>query len=141
MKTKTITLPDGWRVKEVVGDRIILEEIKKELPKTWEECAEIVNVDDGPADDDRRIVPSGLGKPMLALCQLLICRNAWWKQLGWKPNWKSTELKYAIGVKENCIQFFDTHLLHYILVFPTTETRIEFYEAFRNLIEEAKELL
>ena len=103
MKTKEIVLPENWEVKEVVDNRIILKEKEKEFPKTWEECVRRVdNIEmiDGCSDieeynmteqiegghvidsSDYGFVPAGLGRPMLALCQLLICRNAWWKFLG-----------------------------------------------------------
>ena len=159
METKEIVLPENWEVKEVIGNRIILKEKEKELPKTWKECAIIiddvdtVNVDSEiksfdisclsePIDEtDYKIVPEGLGKPMLALCRLLICRNAWWKQLGWKPNWGDNKDKYCIT---NCggnpsKQIFSS--ASSILAFPTREVRNQFYEAFKDLIEEAKELL
>ena len=159
MKTKEIILPDDWEVKEVVDNKIIIREKEKELPKTWKECAIIIDdVDTVNADSeinsfdisclsepidesDYKIVPEGLGKPMLALCQLLICRNAWWKQLGWKPDWKGTTDKYCITCtkgKESC-QILTT--ANAILAFPTREVRDQFLDSFRDLIEEAKELL
>ena len=35
MGTKEIILPDGWEVKEAAGNKIVIREKGKELPKTW----------------------------------------------------------------------------------------------------------
>lgn len=137
METKEIVLPENWEVKEVKGNKIILKEAEmKGLPKTWEECARIVNdvelinidsevegyaiddFDEGPIDAERKILPVGMGKPMLALCQLLICRNAWWKQLGWKPDWKDEEVKYCITNALSRVSTTSYYEHNRILAFP-----------------------
>ena len=162
METKEIIIPDDWEVKEVVGNKIIIREKEKELPKTWEECVlEVNNIEmiDGCSDiyeydmaeqiekghevdsSDYGFVPSGLGKPMLALCQLLVCRNAWWKRLGWKPDWKDKEVKYCIGLIRCEIMTITNEGSNRILSFPTQKIRDQFLYSFRDLIEEAKELL
>ena len=39
METKEIILPDGWEVKEVKGDKIIIGEATKTgFPKTYDDC-------------------------------------------------------------------------------------------------------
>ena len=157
MKEKELILPDDWEVKEVVGNRIIIREKEKELPKTWKDCFEelkdkesitdssdiaMIRDSDKAWDKNRDVLPAGMGKPMLALCQLLICRNAWWKQLGWKPDWEdSKNKKYAISITGNNSYCYDTYAFNAILVFPTGEVRDQFLDSFRDLIEEAKELL
>ena len=161
MKEKELILPDDWEVKEVVGNKIILgEKEKKELPKTWKECAIIIDsVDTVNADseinsfdisclsepineEEHKIVPEGLGKSMLALCQLLICRNAWWKQLGWKPDWDDqNQRKYCIGLIKGKVETATNEGSNRILAFPTLEVRDQFLDSFCDLIEEAKELL
>ena len=157
MNTKELILPDDWEVKEVVGNKIIIKEKEKELPKTWKDCAIIINDVDTvnvnseinsfdisclsePIDEmEYKIVPEGLGKPMLALCQLLICRNAWWKQLGWKPD--LAVRKYCITIKCDEVEKLEKIQENRILAFPTSEVRDQFLDSFRDLIEEAKELL
>ena len=141
MKTKEIILPEGWEVKEVTGNRIVLMEKEKELPKTWDECHDLLEClplcDECPENN----IPVELTEPMQALCQLLVCRNAWWKQLGWKPNWGDNKDKYCIT---NCGGNPSKQIFSFassILAFPTREVRNQFYEAFKDLIEEAKELL
>ena len=159
MKEKELILPDDWEVKEVVDNKIIIREKEKELPKTWKDCAiiinnvdtinansEIINFDisclSEPIDEkDYKIVPEGLGKPMLALCKLLVCRNAWWKQLGWKPDWEDEGVKYCITNALSRVSTTRNYENNRILVFPTEEVRDQFLDSFRGLIEEAKELL
>ena len=154
---KTILVPDGWEFDRIdERGNIVLKEKKKELPKTWLKClysigdAEYIEEDseinkynisklsdDGRLFDnyDHNLLPCGLGKPMLALCQLLVCRNAWWKQLGWKPDWNDrNSLKY-------CIHSDGFSMTPRILAFPTEDTAIDFRNTFKDLIEEAKELL
>lgn len=137
MKEKELILPDDWEVKEVVGNKVIIKEKEKALPKTWRECFKPCEAEYLDSTSYRNAVPSNLKNPMLALCQLLICRNAWWKQLGWKPDWSNPNEKHCITYKGNKIKCYESC----ILAFPTAEVRDQFLDSFRDLIEEAKELL
>ena len=155
METKEIIIPQGWEIDEVRGNKIILMESKKELPKTWEECIAKIRdlecidrnscIDTATFSDDvasKHIndIPIGLGKPMLALCQLLVCREVY--RQGWKPNWKDDkEIKYCIERVENWITKETYELTSKVLSFQSAEIRDEFLENFRDLIEEAKELI
>ena len=95
-----------------------------------------------PKNTARGTLPEGFGRKVLALCQLLVCRNAWWKQLGWKPDWgDGKNKKYAISITKNSPYCYDTYAFNAILVFPTGEIRDQFLESFGDLIEEAKGLL
>ena len=155
MKTKEMIIPQGWEIDKVDGNKIILKEDKKYLPKTWEECiAKIRDLEcidrnscidtatfsDDVASNHINDIPIGLGKPMLALCQLLVCREVY--RQGWKPNWKDdNEIKYCIERVENCITKETYTLTAKVLSFQSAEIRDEFLENFRDLIEEAKELI
>lgn len=162
---KTISVPEGWEFDRFDEcSNIVLKKKKKELPKTWLKCLYSINdvemieedsevhkcsisdlsYDERLFDDsDRNLLPRGFGKPMLALCQLLVCRNAWWKQLGWKPDWNDRKsLKHCIhsdGYSTTDITQHST--FPRILAFPTEDTAIDFCDTFRDLIKEAKELL
>lgn len=162
---KTISVPEGWEFDRFDEcSNIVLKKKKKELPKTWLKCLYSINdvemieedsevhkcsisdlsYDERLFDDsDRNLLPRGFGKPMLALCQLLVCRNAWWKQLGWKPDWNDRKsLKHCIhsdGYSTTDITQHST--FPRILTFPTENTAIKFRNTFRDIIEEAKELL
>lgn len=158
---KTMPVPDGWEFGRIDdGGNIVLKEKKKELPKAWEDClreidkvevlnctADIMKIDiNGCKEIDhhnRSMLPRGMGNPMLALCQLLICRNAWWKRLGWKPDWKNTkEYKWSIhAYSDRTVTSSDHSGYGRILAFPDAGTAEEFHYTFKDLIEEAKELL
>ena len=138
METKEIILPDNWEVKEVIGNKIIIGEADKNgLPKTWNECVnrfgEYITITTNP--------PKESTDAIRALCQLLICRNAWWKVLNWKPDWKDEDVKYCITNALNRVRTTSNHENNRILAFPTEEIRDQFLSTFRDLIEEAKELL
>ena len=142
MNTKELILPNDWEVKEVVGNKVIIKEKDKELPKTWHECFKPCEAEYLDSTSYSNAVPSNLKNPMLALCQLLICRNAWWKQLGWKPDWDNiNEWKYCIYPNRGQLATGIFLGQNIILSFPTEEVRDQFLDSFRDLIEEAKELL
>ena len=152
---KEIIIPQGWEIDEVRGNKIILMESKKELPKTWKECIAKIRdlecidrnscIDTATFSDDvasKHIndIPIGLGKPMLALCQLLVCREVY--RQGWKPNWTSAnENKYCIINDSNKIETTFNASISRVLSFQSKEVKDKFLENFKDLIEEAKELI
>lgn len=155
METKEIILPQGWEIDKVEDNKVIIKESKKELPKTWEEC--ITKIKDLEYIDTKsnieevyfssnmvtyhiNDIPVGLGKPMLALMQLLVCREVY--RQGWKPNWKdNNEIKYCIERFRDCFIKETYTLIATVLSFQSAEIRDKFLENFRDLIEEAKELI
>ena len=152
MRTKEIIIPQGWEIDEVRGNKIILS--KKELPKTWEECIakikdlECVDINScfiytnfSDDVDSKHIndIPIGIGKPMLALCQLLVCREVY--RQGWKPNWSDYKTKWVIEYVNDNITSMAYMQTSKVLSFQSEEIRDEFLENFRGLIEEAKELI
>ena len=155
MEQKEIIIPQGWEIDKVDDNKIILKESKKELPKTWGECCELLGEGEyinnesiicnytphcAASKANENILPTGLGKPMLALMQLLVCREVY--RQGWKPNWKDdNEIKYCIERVENCITKETYTLMATVLSFQSTEIRDKFLENFKDLIEEAKELI
>ena len=153
MEQKKIVLPKGWEIDKVEGNEIILKEIKKELPKTWEGCAKIIRGAEnisvygrisefesiGIATSSKSFIPKGLGKPMLALMQLLVCREVY--RQGWKPDWDDSTNKYCIIITYNIPTKYIAKNYNRILSFQSEEVRDEFLENFKDLIEEAKELI
>lgn len=151
MEQKKIVLPKGWEIDKVEGNEIILKEIKKELPKTWEGCAKIIrgaeNISvygiisefESIATSSKSFIPKGLGKPMLALMQLLVCREVY--RQGWKPDWDDSTNKYCIIITYNIPTKYIAINYNRILSFQSEEVRDEFLENFKDLIEEAKELI
>ena len=82
--------------------------------------------------------------------QLLICRDAYWKIAGeeleldkpWEPDWTNLDqLKYCIWVDVGEFITMVNVRGQHILAFPTEEIRDAFYENFKHLIEQCKELL
>ena len=83
--------------------------------------------------------------------KLRYCRDAYWKIAGeemgldkpWEPDWQKTEeRKFCIIRKnDNVITKWETKTIVKFLAFPTEEMRDAFYENFKDLIEQCKELL
>ena len=125
---------------------------KKEYPKTYEECCRIVNANpyirlvynlsDGQKysyDEDNLWLYESIRK-------LLICRDAYWKlygeEMGLGKPWEPTmETVYCISRNNNVMKCSYRGGKSNILEFPTEEMRDAFYEAFKELVEERKELL
>ena len=155
METKEMIIPQGWEIDKVKGNKIILKESNKELPKTWEECCELLGEGEyinnesiicnytlhcGASKANENILPTGLGKPMLALMQLLVCREVY--RQGWKPDWTdANENKYCIvnvldKIKPSNSTF--NAVFNKVLSFQSAEIRDKFLENFKDLIEETK---
>ena len=146
--------PDGYEFRDENGNvinatKIVLEKKKPKYPKTIIECCTILKAKCMATREE-----GYKGELLKQLQLLLVCRDAYWKIVGdemglgkpWKPNWdKCGEIKYHILPVLNSIVKHDNHLIdeyeNRILVFPTKEMRDAFYENFKELIEECKELL
>ncbi|HIY88168.1 MAG TPA: hypothetical protein H9824_05635 [Candidatus Bacteroides pullicola] len=142
-ETKKLTIPEGYEFDKVENGEVILKKKEIAMPKTWEECMDVLGSVSlfGLRKPYLRQLPPDMEAPMTALCELLLRRNAWWKQLGWKPDWKDKCDKFCITTGEGRVKATVYCASNAILAFPTAEVRDQFYEAFRDLIEEAKELL
>lgn len=115
---------------------------KPVYPKTYEECKEML-----PEN-----VYYGYSR-FMTLQKLIICRDVYWKiygeQMGLGEPWEPKFGKIILfSIKFYLYQ--DSFILHKgeysssdncILVFPTEEMRDVFYENFKDLIEQCKELL
>ena len=120
---------------------------KLKYPMTYDECRTLLYLQDsiveGHCGYEWRLINN--------LQKLLLCRDAYWKIAGeemglgkpWKPDWKKQDKKYIISVFEDTVIYFenDTSNSNTILAFPTAEMRDAFYENFKDLIEQCKELL
>lgn len=143
-------LPNGYIFKDENGNvinatKIVLEKKKKEYPKTYCECKDILGLRD--IDDTER----GYYKTDLIdkLQMLLICRDAYWKVAGeemklgkpWKPDFKKDFGKWSIECVRNKIEKGFRTSTNCILIFPTPEMRDAFKENFDPDIEFCKEFL
>ena len=135
---------------------------KPKYPKTYKECCEILGVspyynlryhtyekgfDCFISKDDKRYP---LEDKLNVLGKLLICRDAYWKIAGeemelgkpWEPDWSNNnETKFCIYTTQNIIDLDLFGVDNRILAFPTEAMRDAFYENFKDLIENCKELL
>ena len=123
-------------------------------PKTYRECCERVNscptVCISYDSNEDMLYNDEVDLTLIALRKLLISRNAYWKIAGeemgldkpWKPDWKHLNRKFYCNYnsKNNIVKNV-TYGENKILVFPTEEMRDAFYENFKDLIEECKDLL
>ena len=120
---------------------------KPKYPTTFEECLNLLY-----CKSILRPIIGHKAELLLNLEKLLICRDAYWKiageQMGLGKSWDSTygsgEWGYWFGydINENKIYLQDSRILvNHTLVFPTEEMRDAFYENFKDLIEQCKELL
>lgn len=120
---------------------------KPVYPTTYEECCKNVLglVHWGMTVD----VPMHYSPLIINFTKLLICRDAYWEIAGdemgldkpWEPDWNDGELKWCMSYSGKYIEFDQYKFKHHILVFPTAEMRNAFYENFKDLIEQCKELL
>ena len=151
---KAIIPPEGYIFKDENGNiinatKIVLEKKKKEYPKTYEECCKVLNTDDDSIIDIS--VPLHYNHLLISFTQLLICRDAYWKiageEMGLNRPWElsiGTPIYYiyynrTVGTIKN--DYADDIQGNIILAFPTEEMRDAFYENFKELIEQCKELL
>ena len=162
-QTIEIEVPDGkkavWK-----DNKVVFEDIKPQLPKTWEEFCEqnrvkkgecylsssytlMLDTKEGKRDSysDKKILPNRqAAKQHLALMQLHQLRDCY--RQGWTPNWKDDTTKYVL---KNCyysIKNVEPMLINGVhrcafLSFPTFQLAEEFLNNFRDLIEQAGDLI
>ena len=166
-QTIEIEVPDGkkavWK-----DNKVIFEDIKPQLPKTWEEyvtfhfpvdkfpekhyvCAETSifschtnNSNYESVLQTKNILTSDKTiKQHLALMQLHQLRDCY--RQGWLPDWGSNSNKYGIkwnmfaGEKRLEVTWCNWNIL--FLSFPTYELAEEFLNNFYELIEQAGDLI
>lgn len=147
-------IPEGFELDKIEDGEIILKPKKKVLPKTYKECCEVLGIDHNLYLDLNHGDISGEYKPngytqnavylFNKLYMVLICRDAYWKLAGdWEPAHQpgKDNTFYTIHKFNNEIIKSKTSHRHSLLEFPTEEMRNTFYDNFRDLIEECKELL
>ena len=140
-------IPDGYEFDVVVDGKIFLKPIKPKYPKLTNltECKEILG-----EKGIYQSVSGYKGELLTNFQLLLIFRDAYWKiageQMGldkpWEPDWSNgDETKFCIYTTQNMISLDMFGVDNRILAFPTEEMRDAFFENFKELIEQCKELL
>lgn len=143
-----IRLGGDYKIEVEDGKTYIVRK-KPQYPKTYLECCRII-----VAKQDRHYYYTKKDKEqdypneirildqLDHLRMLIICRDAYWKITGeWRPDWESSAIKYTIRYQNNNILKRTNEYINSILCFPTEEMRDAFYENFKELIEQCKELL
>lgn len=163
-QTIEIEVPDGKKAVWKDG-KVVFEDLEPKLPKTWEEFCKKNKINEGeyyvgsqsgvvevlvgiPRRNtfDRNILPNKkAAEQHLALTQLHQLRDCY--RQGWVPDYTSTSNKFYI------VHYFDfylnkydykintyTSLLHF-LSFQSKEIAEEFLNNFRDLIEQAGDLI
>lgn len=143
-----LILKDDWEVKNEDGRTYVVRK-QPQYPKTYEECCKILGYDDR---DTYCIFHTGADERLFEeLYRLKVCRDAYWKIAGeemglgkpWEFENPSKHYVFTIEnfggkIQKNAVTAM---ILNRILVFPTAEIRDEFFENFKELIEQCKELL
>ena len=144
--TIAFTIPYGYEFGyiDIDNSQVVLKKKKPKYPKTYKECCKelgITDIENGYCGYKWEL----LGK----FQELLICRDAYWKIAGaemglgkpWKPTLHHKETHYAISNVCGKVKYERYGEYNAILAFPTMEMRSAFYENFKDLIEQCKELL
>lgn len=131
METKQIKIselvPQGYEI-DLENSTILnitLKPIEVKLPLSVEEIKDLkVNKYDDALE---------------ALKELIHLRDAW--NGDWRADWESMEVKFCISFYDNKIKIIETYGYSNVLHFKTKELAEKFAEQFKDLINEAKELL
>jgi hypothetical protein len=149
----------GGELKEIALQAFTEKELTEVgLPKTWKEFCNnypikageswigsqnFINVcrSDLPYRQYKNWIPSKQSaEAHLAMIQLEQLRNCW--RQGWKPNWLEGNVqKYVIQKWRDRISTETTYVTHSFLSFPTYEMAEEFLKCFKDLIEQAGDLI
>ena len=156
-QTIEIEVPDGkkavWK-----DNKVIFEDIKPQLPKTWEEfcrqnkieknecyvdacsCIEKALIRERCEDSDRNVLPNKqAAEAHLALMQLHQLRDCY--REGWEPDWNNDCNKYIIVKNRDKYVVFGGNWTNQFLSFQDRERAEEFLTNFRDLIEQAGDLI
>ena len=156
-QTIEIEVPDGkkavWK-----DNKVVFEDIKPQLPKTWEEfcrqnkieknecyldacsCIEKALIRERCEDSDRNVLPNKqAAEQHLALMQLHQLRDCY--RQGWEPNWRNTSSKHCIRKQGNSYIIVCCGISVTFLSFQSREIAYEFLTNFRELIEQVGDLI
>ena len=135
--------PQGYQFVDEKGNvinatKIVLEKKKKEYPKTYQECCEVLNYKPDFYDVDKFLIYGYMCDELRSFQKLLICRDAYWKLYGeemglekpWDPEFDD------LSTNLECFTCSSR-----VFAFPTKEICDTFKENFDPDIENCKKLL
>lgn len=155
-----IEVPEGkkavWK-----DSKVVFEDIKPQLPKTWGEFCEqnpikeeekYINLSSNICDAatiitkrnpecDKNVLPSKkAAEQHLVLMQLHQLRDCY--RQGWTPDWKNSKSgKYVIDYIDGYYNIMTYRVSSKFLSFQSVEIAKEFLNNFKDLIEQAGDLL
>lgn len=154
-ETKPLVFGDSWECPQgyefidengnvINATKIVLTKKKSKYPKTCEECCKVLVPD--TIDNGAQVYK---WESIIRFQELLIARDAYWKIAGeemglgkpWEYDCRSEYFTPAIIYRSGFVQKVEIQYRNAILTFPTDEMRDAFYENFKELIENCKELL
>ena len=153
-----IEVPEGKKA-ILKDDKIIFEDSAPKLPETWEEFCELYPIKEGESyiedkycntpplaeqkrnsNNGKNILPSiEAANAHLALMQLHQLRDCY--RQGWKPNWKCDDYKWCVSNRCSILHIDFCIFLPKFLSFQSKEIVEEFLNNFRDLIEQAGDLI
>lgn len=157
-KTITFNIPKGYVIdnENSTDTNIVLKFIETSRPKTWQEYRAKMNGKKSYYINNTicGVIPSEFGvdpiisefdnkedaEAFAAYSKLLKLRKDW---IGdWKPNWANNYQKKYIICNYSDIVAKDTMITaSHGLSFPTPEMRDEFFDCFKDFLEQAKDLI
>lgn len=146
---------DGYEFDRVENGKIILKPIKSKYPTNYQECCDVLGLPMQNTlgyinkDCNKHDYYNDLQSTLNCFVSLKICRDAYWKIVGeqmglgkpWEPDWSTSEPKYVLACTCNRTEKQWERTYCKTFAFPTEEMRDAFYENFKYLIEQCKELL
>lgn len=160
-----ITPPKNYLIGKItkVDHGMLVEFVKKQpqYPNTYRKCCEILGIEEDlwfvyEDIDGNHINPACISNYRMRKLDLYhnfeklrVCRDAYWKVYGeymglrklWEPDWKDNSDKYFICYLKDELWMSNVRDCNRFLVFPTEGIRDTFFENFKDLIEQCKELL
>ena len=157
-KTITFNIPEGYVIdkENSTNTNIVLKLIEPTRVRTWEEYCEKMRSKTSYYPDKTyyTITSSHFGsmpivsefdnkedaEAFAALSKLLKLRKDWVGE--WQPDWTDmNQLKYTIVNQRNRVVVCTNDRSCRSLSFPTPEMRDEFFDCFKDYLEQAKTLL
>lgn len=143
----TLDIPKGYEFFGINDDnQVVLAKKQLQYPKTYDECCGVLGMTfDYP---DIRMVSTEEFYLYSKFIQLKRCRDAYWKiageEMGLGKRWNQDYHDRCFIIANNKGDIYTTEYHgsnNVILAFPTAEMRDTFYDNFKELIEECKDLL
>ena len=108
--------------------------------KSWEELRAKYSSGHSYISHDCWQITSHESKSIQTFSKLLNLRRDWIG--GWNPDWTdNSQKKFTISYYQGEINLTGGNNVHRVLSFPTEEMRDVFYQNFKNLIEQCKNLI